>query len=157
MRLAPLSLLLIFSAWSFPCTSTRADEPMLQLTEEEFQANLDFRERSAALGGKTTNPSAPRIVVNKPDVDSDVAAPVEIEVRFEAADDASIELDTLRIHYGWFDITSRVLESMQVSPDGIEGRISSARLGRYSLRISVRDSKKREGKANIVFEIVAST
>jgi hypothetical protein len=157
MRLAPLSLLLILSAWSFPDTSTRADEPMLQLTDEEFEANLDFRERSAALGEKHTNPSAPRIVVSKPDIDSDVAAPVEIEVRFEVAEDASIDLDTLRIHYGWFDITNRVLESMQVSRNGIEGRISSARLGRYSLRISVKDSKKREGKANIVFEIVAST
>lgn len=157
MRLAPLTLLLILAAWSSLDTSARADAPMLQLSAEEFEANLDFRERSAALGKKPTNPSAPRIVVKKPDVDSDVAAPVEIEVRFEVADDASIELDTLRIHYGWFDITSRVLESMQVSRDGIEGRIGSARLGRYSLRISIKDSKKREGKANIVFEIVAST
>jgi hypothetical protein len=46
---------------------------------------------------------------------------------------------------------------MQVSRNGFEGLISSAMLGRYSLLISVKDSLKREGKANIVFEIVAST
>jgi hypothetical protein len=43
---------------------------MLQLTDEEFEANLDFRERTAALGEKHTNPTAPRIYDSNPDIDS---------------------------------------------------------------------------------------
>lgn len=131
-----------------------AEEAMLTLTAEEFDANQNFRERSVEILQKPTDPLAPRIVVEKPDVGADVQPPVEVNVIFEPADGATIDMDSLRIRYGWFDITDRVLESMNVSDSGISGKINSMRMGRYTLKLSIADTEKRESKAHIVFEVV---
>ena len=132
---------------------TGADS-MVVLTAEEFEANLDYRERGVDITKKPSDPMAPEIIVDRPDVASDVAPPVDVAIRFRASDDAAIDLETLRIRYGWFDITERVLNAMEVSPEGIKGQIQSMKKGKYSLKISVRDTMRRKSDARIVFQIV---
>lgn len=133
-----------------------ADDRALVLTADEFDANLDFRERSVELLPQAGDPEAPRIVIEKPDIGADVAAPVDVSVRFETAGDAEIDIDTLRIRYGWFDITQRVRDSMEVTGDGISGKITSMRNGKHTLKVTISDSFKREGKASIVFHVVGT-
>ena len=127
---------------------------MVVLTAEEFEANLDYRERGVDITKKPPDPLAPEIIIDRPDVASDVAPPVDIAIRFQTSDDAAIDLDSLKIRYGWFDITERVLKAMHVSPDGIQGQIQSMKKGEYSLKISVRDTMRRKSDARIVFQIV---
>jgi hypothetical protein len=131
-----------------------ADGSVLTLTDEEFEANRNFRERSVEILQKPADPLAPHIVIERPDVGSHVAVPVEVAVRFETAEGSEIDLDTLRIRYGWFDITDRVLKSMRVSPEGITGKIVSMRRGEYSLRLSISDTMRRETFARIEFQVV---
>jgi hypothetical protein len=127
---------------------------MLVLTEQEFEANLDYLERGVDIFKRPGDPLAPQIYIDAPDVDVDVAPPVNISVRFEAADGATIDLNSLRVKYGWFDITKRVLESMQVSANGISGKIGSMRRGKYTLKVSISDTLERKSSAKIVFKVV---
>ena len=131
-----------------------ASDSMVVLTAEEFEANLNYRERGVDITAKPTDPLAPEIIIERPDVASEVAPPVDIAIRFEASEDAAIDLDSLKIRYGWFDITDRVLKAMDVSPEGIQGQIQSLKKGKYSLKISVRDTMRRKSDAKIVFRIV---
>lgn len=149
---ALLGCLFVFSMLAASLAS--ADGSVLMLTDEEYEANLDFRERAVEILQKPSDPLAPRIVIDRPDVGSDVAVPVDVAVRFEAAGDSEIDLGTLRIRYGWFDITDRVLESMEVSPTGITGKIRGMRRGKYSLKLSISDTMRRESFARIEFQIV---
>lgn len=134
----------------------RADEQVLVLTAEEFDANLNFRERSVEILPQAADPEGPRIVVVKPDIGSDVATPVDVAVQFEPAGDAEIDMGSLRIRYGWFDITQRVLDSMEVSGNGISGKITSMRNGKHTLKVSISDTLDRESKASIVFHVVGT-
>ena len=132
----------------------RAESPILVLTAEEFEANLSYRERAVDITKKPTDPLAPEIIIDRPDVAADVSPPVDVAIRFQASDDAAIDLNTLKIRYGWFDITDRVLKAMDVSHDGINGQIQSMKKGKYSLKITIRDTMKRKSDAKIVFQIV---
>lgn len=132
-----------------------AEETLLVLTAEEFEANLSYRERGVDITKKPADPLAPEIIIERPDLASEVAPPVDVAIRFQASDDAAIDLDTLKIRYGWFDITDRVLKAMEVSADGIQGQIRSMQKGGYSLKISVRDTMRRKSDAKIVFQIVS--
>lgn len=129
-------------------------QSILVLTAEEFDANLNYRERGGNILKKPGDPLAPQIIVDAPDIGTDVAPPVSISVRFQPAGDASIDLESLRVKYGWFDITKRVLESMEVSPDGISGQIGSMRRGKYTLKLSIKDSMNRQSDAIIAFTVV---
>jgi hypothetical protein len=145
-----------FVLFSVICAGALASaaEKMLVLTEQEFEANLDYLERGVDIFKRPGDPLAPQIYIDAPDVDVDVAPPVNISVRFEAADGATIDLNSLRVKYGWFDITKRVLESMQVSANGISGKIGSMRRGKYTLKVSISDTLERKSSAKIVFKVV---
>lgn len=145
---------LLVIALAFAAGAASAEDPVVLLTDEEYEANLSYRERSAEIVGKRQDPLAPRIVVARPDTGVDVVAPVDVIVRFEAAGDAVIDTDSLKVKYGWFDITKRVRESMNVSNDGISGKIRSMRNGRYTISVSISDTHRRTGSAKIEFRIV---
>ncbi len=133
---------------------TSAETPFVTLTDEEFDANLSYRERTADLVRKPPDPLAPRIIVEAPQLGSDVSPPVDIIVRFSPAEDSAIVLDSLKVKYGWFDITSRVRESMTVSPEGIAGKLQSVRIGKYTIKVSIGDTMQRTSNAEINFKIV---
>jgi hypothetical protein len=148
-----LTIQLLVATSLFYAGETTADDSILVLTAEEFEANLSYRERGVDITKKSTDPLAPEIIIERPDLASEVAPPVDVAIRFRASDDAAVDLDTLKISYGWFDITERVLKTMKVSPDGIRGQIRSMKNGQYSLNLSVRDTMRRRSVAKIVFRI----
>lgn len=133
---------------------TQASDSVLVLSADEFDANLSYRERGVELTSKRTDPLAPQIVIETPDLGADVAPPVDVAVRFQPAEGANIDLESLKVKYGWFDITRRVRETMEVTPNGIAGKITGMRRGKYSLRVSISDSQRRTSNTNIRFQVV---
>lgn len=85
------------------------------LTAEEFEANLNFSERSVDITQKSTDTLAPKILIDRRDLGSEAMTPVDVAVRCEVTGDATIDLDTLKIKYGLFDIAKRVLLVREVT------------------------------------------
>ncbi len=133
-----------------------AGDSILVLSAEEFDANLSFRERSVELTRKPTDPLAPKIVIEAPNIEAGVAPPITVAVTFQPAEGATIDLDSLKVKYGWFDITQRVRDTMEVTRDGIAGQINGMRLGKYALRVSISDNLRRTSSTKIKFEVVDS-
>jgi len=75
-------------------------------------------------------------------------------MRFMPSDDATIALDTLKIKYGWFDLTEKVLQRMIVTASGIEGQIDAVKPGKYKLKFSISDDKQRTGRTTMTFRVV---
>jgi len=132
-----------------------AESNLLTLSDEEFDANLSYIERSANIVRKPVDPLAPRIVVESPDIGASVSPPVNVVVRFAPSEDSKIDLDSLKVKYGWFDITERVRDSMTVSPDGIAGQLQSMKFGKYKIRVSIGDTMQRTSNAELEFKIVS--
>lgn len=101
------------------------------------------------------SPGAPRILISVPESGAVVMAPVPVRVRFVAESDARIITESLRVRYGPFDVTEKVLEQLVVSQDGIDGRIEQAIPGRYRFRVSISDTQNRTGEADLRFRVVA--
>jgi hypothetical protein len=97
---------------------------------------------------------APAIIVEKPDPDTGVRTPFQVQMRFRPIDDATIDLDTLKIKYGWFDLTEEVLKRMIVSTSGIEGQIDAIKPGKYKLKFSISDDKQRTGRTTLTFHVI---
>jgi hypothetical protein len=131
-----------------------AEDSILVLSADEFDANLSYRERGVELTRKPTDPLAPHIIIQTPDIGADVTPPVDVAVSFQPAEGATIDLDSLKVKYGWFDITQRVLETMEVTHQGIAGKIKGMRRGRYALRVSISDNLRRTSSTKIKFEVV---
>jgi hypothetical protein len=130
---------------------------MLVLTAEEYEANLNFRERGNGSSEIDVDPSAPRILVETPDVEGDVTAPVDVKVTFVAAEGSNIDLGSLKVRYGWFDITDRVLKWLEVTSAGMRGHIAAMKRGDYRIRVSISDDQDRTGKAEIKFRVQGTT
>lgn len=138
----------------FIVAAVQADQSVLVLTAEEFDSNLNYLERDVQLIKKPTDPMAPQILIRAPDIGEDVAPPIDVAVAFQASEGATIDLDTLVVKYGWFNITARVRETMDVTANGIAGKIVGMRRGKYSLKVSISDSEQRTSKAKISFTVV---
>jgi len=128
------------------------------LSMREYQAELSAR----AAPGATLVPrqvvlNAPTITVVKPDRSAPIQPPVDIDVRFKAAEGATVNAASLKIMYGFLklDITQRILRApgVTVSPDGL--RASGARLpsGSHKLLIEVADNLGRMGQQPLEFTV----
>ena len=135
----------------FGCSTT--EEP-LRITEDQFDAvEATGPDDELVLRGEVER-GAPAIVVDTPTLDESVKPPFDVSIRFEANDDANINIDTLKIKYGFFDLTDEVIARMKVSATGISGPIDAVKPGRYKLKVSISDDKKRTGRALLVFRVV---
>jgi len=110
---------------------------------------LELEEKSLDL-----DDTAPKIELLRPDItDSDLRSPMVFELRFEAHDDATIDIKTLKITYGWINITKRIIKDAEVSESGILARDAVIPPGRYSIQVQIRDSKKRHSKRKFKFTV----
>ena len=75
-------------------------------------------------------------------------------MRFVSNDGATIDVDTLKIKYGWFNLTEEVRKRMIVTASGIEGRIDAVKPGNYKLKFSINDDKQRTGRTTMTFRVV---
>jgi hypothetical protein len=128
------------------------------LSPREYQSELAARARPGArLYTRGADLNAPTIVVVMPDRAAPIAAPVNIDVRFRAAEGASVNVSSLKITYGFLslDITQRILNApgVQVSASGLKA--SGARLpsGSHKLVIAVADNLGRTGRQPLEFTV----
>jgi len=128
------------------------------VSPQEYQSELAARARPrAAFVPRTADPNAPSITVVKPDRGQPIRPPVDIDVRFSAAEGSTISVASLRILYGFLglDITQRILAApgVQVSAGGL--RASGARLpsGSHKLLIEIADNYGRTGRQLLEFTV----
>ena len=96
---------------------------------------------------------APVIIVDSPDSDIEVITPFSVQMRFVTSDGATIDVDTLKIKYGLFNLTKEVRKRMTVTTSGIEGLIDAVKPGKYKLTFSIKDDQQRTGKKAVIFRV----
>lgn len=129
------------------------------LSAREYQSELAQRSsaRGAALLPRAADLNAPTITVVKPDRAAPIKPPVDIDVRFQPAQGANVNVGSLKIMYGFLrlDVTKRILEApgVQVSAAGLQA--SGARLpsGSHKLVIEVADNIGRTGRQALEFTV----
>jgi hypothetical protein len=130
------------------------------ISTSEYSAEQSVRATAgpeSAFVMKSSDPNAPSITVQSPDRAAPIHPPVDIDVRFKAAEGSTIDLSTLKILYGLLklDVTRRLLDApgVQVSPAGLKA--SGARLpsGSHKLIIQLADNFKRTGSQLLEFTI----
>lgn len=103
-----------------------------------------------------STPGAPLIEVVEPKDLSHIVVPVNINIRFIPQENGKIDINTLRILYGWLelDITNRVRKYCEVTASGI--RADKARLppGSHRLTVKVADTNGRVGSTEVFYRVV---
>ncbi len=100
---------LIVGAIASTCFGIRGATAWPLVTRQQVQ-----RENAAPQGQAAPAPTrsgAPTISIQEPDITRPVRSPVNIRIRFQAAANARIEVNTLRVRYGrlGIDLTRRIL------------------------------------------------
>jgi hypothetical protein len=101
--------------------------------------------------------NAPKIAVIEPDCSTAIRGPINIDVRFQAAEGATVDLATLKIRYGVFqlDVTRRILGApgVQVSANGFKTIGAQLPRGNHRLSIEITDSVGRTGRQLVAFTV----
>jgi hypothetical protein len=106
---------------------------------------------------KGSDLNAPKIAVIEPDCSTAIRGPINIDVRFQAAKGATVDLATLKIRYGVFqlDVTRRILDApgVQVSATGFKTFGAQLPRGSHQLSIEITDSAGRTGRQLVAFTV----
>jgi hypothetical protein len=142
----------LFLSLSFFCTQVFA-QPLFLVTEEEMvasNANKNFFYPKS-----TISPDAPKIELITPKLDTAIASPTQIQLRFLPKTPATTKPDTFRVLYGTFqiDITDRLMKVATVTAQGITVPEAKLPSGRHKLVLNIQDSDGRVGSRLIEFEI----
>jgi hypothetical protein len=142
----------LFLSLSFFCTHVFA-QPLFLVTEEEMvasNANKNFFYPKS-----TISPDAPKIELITPKLDTAIASPTQIQLRFLPKTPATTKPDTFRVLYGTFqiDITDRLMKVATVTAQGITVPEAKLPSGRHKLVLNIQDSDGRVGSRLIEFEI----
>jgi hypothetical protein len=128
------------------------------LSAREYQSELAARARPGARfvrRGAALN--APTITVVKPQHSSAIQPPVDIEVRFNPAPGATVNISTLKILYGFLklDVTQRILKApgVEVTPEGLKANGAQLPSGSHKLLIQVADNLGRIGEQPLEFTV----
>ncbi len=128
------------------------------LSEQEYHSELSARGRpGAALVPRAADLNAPSITVVAPDSRAPIQPPVDIDVRFQPAAGATVNVGSLKILYGFLrlDITQRILQApgVQVSPSGLTAKGARLPSGSHKLLIEVADNLGRGGSRLLEFTV----
>jgi hypothetical protein len=123
-------------------------------------------QQTAAVGAAAAAPSTktartaadgagPSIVLLKPSLSAITRGPVDIQVRFQAAEGSRVEVKSLRVLYGWFgiDVTEKLLAHAQVTADGFIAKDTDLPSGHHKVTVEVKDDRNRIGRKTFRFEI----
>lgn len=101
-------------------------------------------------------PGAPTIELLSPGLGKGITSPLDIRLRWQAQDGATIDPDSVRVKYGRFglDVTSRVLAAARIGAAGIEAPGAKLPAGEHRLAIEVTDTQKRVGRREFVVEVL---
>jgi len=98
---------------------------------------------------------APKILVKSPVASASLISPVDIEVHFEAASGAAIDMKSLKILYLLLfkkDVTNRILEHADIGADFLKASGANLPAGKHAFILKIQDTQMRE--ASQKFEIV---
>jgi len=117
------------------------------------------RENAAPRGqaaAATARSGAPTIRIEEPDITRPVRSPVNIRIRFQAAANATIEVNTLRVRYGrlGIDLTRRILAHARPTPSGVFVEDADLPRGRHRVTIQIADNMGRVGSKSFDFNVV---
>src|SRR5215469_9250069 len=117
------------------------------------------RENAAPHGQAAPAPTrsgAPTIRIEEPDITRPVRSPVNIRIRFQAAANGRIEVNTLRVRYGrlGIDITRRILAHARPTPSGVFVEDAELPRGRHRVTIQIADNMGRAGSKSFDFNVV---
>src|SRR3974390_668751 len=103
-----------------------------------------------------TRSGAPTITIQEPDITRPIRLPVDIRIRFQAATDARIAVNSLRVRYGFLgiDVTRRILAHARPTPAGMFVRGAELPSGRHRVTIQIADSMGRVGSRSFDFTVV---
>lgn len=118
------------------------------VSSAELKNDMSFRQTLSNVDLKTTPRllDSPEIHVNSPSLDqSKLSSPFAIEVRFKAEEGAKIDIESIRILYGWMklDITDRIKDYATISSDGIFADSAAFPAGKHKITIEVADTQSR--------------
>jgi hypothetical protein len=103
-----------------------------------------------------TRSGAPTITIQEPDITRPISLPVDIRVRFQAAANARIAVNSLRVRYGFLgiDVTRRILAHARPTPSGMFVRGAELPSGRHRVTIQIADDMGRVGSRSFEFTVV---
>ena len=103
-----------------------------------------------------TRSGAPTITIQEPNIARPIRTPVNIRIRFRAAGDARIAVNSLRVRYGalGIDITRRILAHARPTQSGVFVRNAELPRGRHRVTIQIADNMGRVGSRSFDFNVV---
>jgi hypothetical protein len=82
-------------------------------------------------------------------------APVTIRVSFHPQSGATIDVMTFRVlYYGFFDITSRIVQHAVLSASGISAANAQLPSGHHQVTVQIADNMRRFGSRTFEFTVV---
>jgi hypothetical protein len=126
------------------------------------QGSTSSNAQAEAPATKAFDINAPQIVVEAPDPRVEIRPPLRLEMRFQAAADAQIDVASFQVIYKYGllrkDITDRIRPFVTLTPAGVSGESSAAiPAGEHTLIIRIRDTMNRPGEQVITFRVAAAT
>jgi hypothetical protein len=145
---------LIIAMIASACFGIRRASAWPLVTRQQAQ-----RENAAPHGQAAPAPTrsgAPTISIDEPDIARPVRSPVNIRIRFQAAANARIEVNTLRVRYGrlGIDLTRRILAHARPTPSGVFVEDAELPRGRHRVTIQIADNMGRVGSKSFDFNVV---
>ena len=153
---APTTWLTVIALAAVTSTSSLSAETYMLVSPEEYTHSIESDAEDEEFFERAADPLAPKIEMTKPGDQSDIQAPIDIEVVFLPEDGATIDLETLKITYGAFrvNVTERVTENASVTKGGIVSEGAELPAGKHKLTISIDDSLGRRGKSTFKFRVI---
>ena len=145
---------LIVGAIASACFGIRRANAWPLVTRQQQQ-----RENAAPRGQAAPAPTrsgAPTIRIEEPYITRPVRSPVNIRIGFQAAANARIAVNSLRVRYGrlGIDITRRILAHARPTPSGVFVEDAELPRGRHRVTIQIADNMGRVGSKSFDFNIV---
>ena len=145
---------LIIGLMSSPWFGTGLANAWPLITRQESQ-------RENAAPHPHTAPTAPRsgtptVRIEEPDISRPVRMPANIRIRFQPAANATINVSSLRVRYGYLgiDVTRRILAHATPTPSGVFVQDAELPRGRHRVTIQIADTMGRTGSQSFDFNIV---
>jgi hypothetical protein len=128
------------------------------LSAEEYQSELKARAApGASFVARAADLNAPTITVVMPNPREPIQPPVNIDIRFAAAEGATVNVSSLRILYGFLklDVTRRILDApgVQVSAAGLKANGAQLPSGSHKLIIEIADNVGRTARQVLEFTV----
>ena len=132
-----------------------AQDTYVLITEEEYSAELEAPQIEYK-ARQYVDPERPKIHLLRPGAGGQFTAPVDIELRWEAAEGVEIDPGTLEVTYGFLgiDVTENVTEHATITKDGLVSENADLPLGRHRLTVTIYDTEGRVGEMQFKFRIV---